>query len=223
VRWRPALAVLAFFFALALVGLRVRNRSLPSPAEAPSFSPPQSEDSQQMPPTEVLAPSSDAASPLPSTASHGPELHALEASLEATLPPRLELVALQSTHNGYVADLAVDGLPLLGARFFVTTLGDTTRQIRIVPNLKNVPRELRHRRALGPDAEERAREAASRLSECEIFSIARAREVWFNTGDAGLFPAYAVEVFYRCDRQTRREDWIYRDPDLERIGTLRKR
>ena len=143
------------------------------------------------------------------------------ADLERDLPKRFAVERIQSTAEGFEAELEIDGLPLLGARLFVSS-NDKGIRHQIIPALQKPPSGT-HTRSFDAEVESKAQKEASLLEKCKILSIGKSRQIWFNANDAGVLPAYAIEIYGICSRERKREDWIYRDPDLEKIGRVLKR
>ncbi len=167
---------------------------------------------------EVLSGASDTSAP---QAIEHTQTTPTEAELERDLPQRLGVVKIQSTVEGFEAGIEIDGLPLLGARLFVSS-GSGGLRHQIIPALQTPPRG-EHSRSFNFEVETKAQKEASLLEKCKIISIGKSRQIWFNANDAGVVPAYAIEVYGICSRERKREDWIYRDPDLERIGRILNR
>lgn len=200
---------------LSILGLEKEEFSISERQTAPINS---ETDSSRTEENEILSARSDTRA---SQSSNDKSTVPTESDLERDLPERFEVENIQVTVEGFEAGLLIDGLPLLGARLFVTQdEGGRVRQI--LPALQKPPSK-QHSRSLDAQVEATAKQEASLLEKCKILSIGKSRQIWFNANDAGVLPAYAIEIYGICSRERKREDWIYRDPDLERIGRVLKR
>ena len=142
--------------------------------------------------------------------------------IENMLPARLSIEDLQSTREGYEAALYLDQIPIREARVYVTQTG-AKMALKIIPLLPNPITAHTHQKINGLAAENKAQQDAAAMSACEIFSIGQYQLIWWASEIAGVVPAYSVEAHYRCEGNRKREDWVYRDPDLEKIASLKKR
>lgn len=218
-RRRFVLGTIALVIAVALTLLDIKNRG-PRPL-APQ--PPRARDTA----APFSAPVPIAQAPSLSLQGHesssdDPVAAEIIGQIENSLPARMSAEDVSLNRTGYEARLLIDGLPLEGALLYSERGPNGRLAMSFSPKLPQPISAPPHERRHGPDAEAKAREEAASLRGCEFFSIGEFRLIWFND-TTNVVPAYAIETHYRCERDRKREDWIYRDPDLSRIATLKKR